>query len=312
MASSYTYPVARPEGTLTTAQIHALLARPQVIAKRIQTLVQQKFLADYLLTGRFTAAGGGIFYETGEEIFPADAPRAISPGGEYPLTVLTRGELAAAKTVKWGLDTEIYDEAIARMGQNPVDRALAKLANGVVRHVDQVAWGVIASKVTSTYASAAWSSVANIVTALLTAQAQRAAVDPGINLDTVVLTGTRYATVMGSFVNAGVLPREQGNVIVSGNLPANLLGFNWVTSPNITGSDVWLVDRDLLGGMADEDLGSPGYVAARADGAVGIEVKVPRLTGDDDRDGYRPRARRVTVPVVLEPLAGVKITGTGL
>lgn len=307
--ASYTYPVARPEGSLTTEQIHLLLSRPTLIAKRLQTLLDQKFIADFLLTGRFRATGGGIFYETGEEIFAADDPEAIAPGSEYPLTVLSRGELEAAKTVKWGLDTEIYDEAISRLGQNPVDRGLTKLANSIVRNVDSVAWAIIASKVTSTFASGAWSNAANIVAALLAAKAERAEQDPTIDLDTVVLSGSDYAKVMGVFVNAGVLPRENGNPIVNGNLPQQIMGFTWVTSPHVSGADPWLIDRDLLGGMADEDLQSPGYTAA---GPVGVEAKVSRLSGGDDRDGYRLRGRRVTVPVVLEPLAGVKVTGTGL
>ena len=49
--------------------------------------------------------------------------------------------------------------------------------------------------------------------------------------------------------------------------------------------------------MADEDLGGPGYVKA---GGIGTEVKTIR---DDENDQYRVRARRVTVPVVVEPAA---------
>jgi hypothetical protein len=152
---SYTYPLARPSGTLTAAQLHLLLSKPNLIAKRVAQLVDQKFLADFLLQARFEARGGGIFYETGEEIFAADSPQAVEPGGEYPLTVLTAGDIAAAKTVKWGNDTLITDEKIAREGQSIVDRALRRLANNVIRYVDGVAWGVIASKVTDTSASAA-------------------------------------------------------------------------------------------------------------------------------------------------------------
>lgn len=308
--ASYTYPVARAEGQLTAQQIHLLLSRPTLVAKRIAELVDQKFIADFLLSGRFSATGGGVFYETGEEIFAADSPEAIAPGGEYPVTPLTRGEIAAAKTVKWGLDTEIYDEAIARLGQNTLDRALTKLANSVIRNVDSVAWAVIASKVTDTHAAAgAWTSVAAVVESLLAAKANREDLALGLDPDIVALSGPQYAKVMGLFVSAGVLPREQGNPIVNGTLPQSIMGFTWVTSPHITGSDPWLVDNEQLGGMADEDLQSPGYVRA---GVFGIEAKTPRLTGDDDRDGYRPRARRVTVPVVLEPKAGLRITGTGL
>lgn len=303
---SYTYPVKHPEGTLTTEQIHALLSNPRVIAKRVATLVDQKFIADYLLTGRFDATGGGIFYETGEEIFAADDPEAVAPGAEYPKTVLTQGDIAAAKTVKWGIETDITDEKISREGMIFVNRGLTRLGNTVIKHVDSVAWGVIASKVNSTAAaSGTWDSVANVVQTLLNAASEREDLGLGLNLDTVVLSGTSYAKIMGLFAAANVLPRENGNPLISGSFPANLLGYTWVTSPHVTGSDPWLIDRAQLGGMADEKLNSPGYSMA---GNTGVEAFTNRAKADK----YELRARRVTVPVVTEPLAGLRITGTGL
>jgi hypothetical protein len=74
---SYTYPLARPSGTLTAAQVHQLLSNPRVIAKRVQTLTDQRFIADYLLGQRFEAKGGGIFYETGETLFAPDSSEAV-------------------------------------------------------------------------------------------------------------------------------------------------------------------------------------------------------------------------------------------
>ena len=72
----------------------------------------------------------------------------------------------------------------------------------------------------------------------------------------------------------------------------------------IATDDAILVDRDQLGGMADEKITSPGYV-----GYDGLEVKSIRK---DERDMYTVQARRITVPVVLEPNAGIRITGTGV
>ena len=46
------------------------------------------------------AIGGAILYETGEELFPADSAEAITPGGAYPKTVLTAGELAADRDLR--------------------------------------------------------------------------------------------------------------------------------------------------------------------------------------------------------------------
>ncbi|CED90266.1 hypothetical protein [Actinomyces succiniciruminis] len=302
---SYTYPVAAPNRTLTTEEIHILLTNTRVLARRLADLTQMRFVADYLLSGRFDATGGGIFYETGEEIFAADAPEAVAPGSEYPKTVLTAGELASARTVKWGIETDITDEKIAQQGQVVVDRALARLANTVIRHVDATAWGVIASKVTSTEASAAWTTPGAALEAIVRVQEERAALGTGLDLSTVVLAPAQYAKVLAMLVDADALPRNDSNPVLDGTLPLRAFGLEWVTSPHVTGTDPWLIDRAQLGGMADQTLGSPGYVSASG---VGIET----LSNRHKDDKYEVRARRVTVPVVTEPMAGVRITGTGL
>src|SRR5213078_353821 len=93
------------------------------------------------------------------------------------------------------------------------------------------------------------------------------------------------------------------NPVFTGDFPS-YAGLLWLaTNHGITNVGL-VVDSEQLGGMADEDLQSPGY--SRIDG-IAVEVKTNRLTGSDDPDGYRIRARRVTVPVVLEPTAGRKI-----
>ena len=303
---SYTYPVKHPTGTLTTAQLHLLLQNNKVIAKRVADLSKMKFIADYLLQGRFDATGGGIFYETGEPVFAADNPEAISPLGEYPLVVLDDGTVVGAKTDKWGLDTMISDEKIARQGRFYVDRGILRVTNTVIRFIDQVAMAVIASRVSSTFTSGTWDSAGAAVEALLTIQAERANLGIGLELDTIVLRPAQYAKVIGMLIDDKALPRESGETAIKGNLPVDALGLTWATTPNFQGSNPLLLDRDNLGGMADEKLGGPNYASA---GDFGVEVKSIR---DEDTEGYKVRARRVTVPVVTEPLAGVQLTGTGL
>lgn len=302
----YTYPVKHPTGTLTTAQLHLLLQNNKVIAKRVADLSKMKFIADYLLQGRFDATGGGIFYETGEPVFAADNPEAISPLGEYPLVVLDDGTVVGAKTDKWGLDTMISDEKIARQGRFYVDRGILRVTNTVIRFIDQVAMAVIASRVSSTFTSGTWDSAGAAVEALLTIQAERANLGIGLELDTIVLRPAQYAKVIGMLIDDKALPRESGETAIKGNLPVDALGLTWATTPNFQGANPLLLDRDNLGGMADEKLGGPNYASA---GDFGVEVKSIR---DEDTEGYKVRARRVTVPVVTEPLAGVQLTGTGL
>lgn len=304
-----TYPYAAPSGTLTAEEVHRILASPTLVSRRIRTLAEQRFIADYLLAGRFVATGGAVLYEDGEPIFAKDNPESIAPGSEYPLTTMGTGVFAAAATKKWGEDGEVYDETISRLGIQPVDKTLNGIVNKIVRWVDSVAMGVIASRVTQAYDSTAlpWTSGANIVQSVLLAKATGDNQgDGGYSMDVVALTPLQFAKVQGYLIASNLLPREDGNPVVTGGA-ISALGLTWVQSPWVTVPT--LVDREQLGGMADEDIKSPGY--SRIQG-IGIETKVIRLGGSDDRDGYRPRARRVTVPVVTDSMAGIKITNTGV
>ncbi|OYO16630.1 hypothetical protein CGZ93_17880 [Enemella dayhoffiae] len=304
----YTYPTIPVSGDqLTAEQIHRLMQSPALVARRLADILSQKFIADYLLAGRYVATGGGVMYPTGEPIFAADDPEAIAAGGEYPMTVMTGGELAAAKVTKWGQDSEITDEAIARFLMDPVNRVLAGLGNTLIRHVDSVALSVIGSKVTDTYDSTAtpWATGEGIVEGVLLAKATQEDKyeDMAYDLGTVVLKPIQFAKVAAYLIKSRMLPQENNNAVVSGVIP-DVLGMTWTTSKHVPFTDPLLVDRDRLGGMADEDIKSPGYSAQGS-----LEVKVMRV---DDRDAYRPRARRVTVPVVMDAGAGVRIINTGL
>lgn len=305
---SFTYPIRHHEGPVTPEQLKLLLGNKTLVARRIAELTREKFIADYLLTGRYDAQGGGVFYDTETgELYTGEDPEAIEPAGEYPLVHLDEGVPSAARTVKWGQGTRFTDEKITREGRQYVDRGLARVGNTIVRHVDGVAWGVISSKVTSTRAaSATWDKAGVMMRDILSVQNERAELATGIELDTVALSGDQFANLIGLLVDDKALPREQANIVLTGNVPVNALGLTWVTSPHIVGDDPWLFDRDQLGGMADEKLISEEFASA---GPQGVEAATERVKGVD---AYEVRARRVTVPVVVEPNAGVRLTGTGL
>ena len=305
MSFTYPAPPATVGSDLTTTEVHHLMKSPTLLVKRLAEITKHKFIADYLLSGRYTAEGGAILYETGEEIFPADAPEEIAPGGEYPRTTMTSGELAAAKTAKWGQDSPVTDEAISRLKISPVDKALRKTANGMIRTVDGIALAVIAAKVTETYASGAWTDAMQIIESVLMAKAtaEEKYVEESFDYDTVVLKPTQFAKVAAALIKSDLVPRESGNVALTGVIP-DYMGLTWTTSTHVPFSDPMLVDPEQLGGIATEKIQSPGY-----SNLDGLEVKSLR---DDDTDSYRVRGRRVLVPVVLEPRAGIRITGTGV
>ncbi len=309
----YTYPAPPASTDGENIDVHHLLNTPSILSRRLRTLLDKAYIADALLTGRYEAVGGVILYETGEDSETTTDPEAVQPGGSYPLTGMSVGEIAAAKTTKWGQDAIVTDEAISRLKLDPVDRAFTKLVNTSVRFVDSAALTVIGSKVTETWdvtgsSSAnggAWTSGDAIVSGVLQAQQQVIGLEEGYDPDTIVLTGAQWAKVMSLFVKGGLLPREGANPVVNGTWP-NVLGVTWLTSPHVPATDPILLDTTQLGGMADENIGGPGYSRV---GGVGVETKSIR---DDDHDRYKLRARRVTVPVVREPKAAIKLTNTGI
>lgn len=301
----YTYPPSAPTVSGDYTTIHALLLRPDLIARRLRTIAEQRFIADALLTGRFNVVGGAIQYEQAENLYTDRTPEVVRPGAEYPLAGLTLGPTQVAEVQKWGQDVPVTDESIKRLNRNPVDRAFIKLVNQMVKTVDGVAIAAIGSAVTQTAAAAAsWATATAKQIFLDVAKAKAAMLDlnDGFDPDTVVVSTTAWTYAMATFADAGYLPRESGDApIFTGSFPV-IDGMRWLATPNTPIANAALVlDSSQLGGMADENLGGPGYAGSQQ----GIETKSIR---DDNNDGYRLRARRVTVPIVLEPSAAYKIT----
>lgn len=307
MGSSLTYPVPAIKDTedLSTEQIHQLLRSQPAIARRVRTLAAQRFISDALLKGRFKSIGGAVLYENGDPLFAPDDPEAIQPGGEYPRSQVTAGDLAAARVDKWGRDVPIHDESIKRRGMDVVDKAFLQVVNRMVKFVDSASLGVIASKVTATSAATGtWTTAKAVVESVELAKAAAEESGEGHTLDTIVLTPTGYAKVMALFLDAGLLPREAANPLITGTWP-QVLDLTWLRSPHTPTAAPMLVDTDELGGMADEDLGGPGYTKS----LPGVETKSIR---EEKIDSYLLRTRRVTVPVVTDPTAGVVVTGANL
>ena len=304
----YTYPYVKGAGQdLTEADVHRFLKTPTLVARRINELARGKFIADFLLRGRYDATGGGVSFIVDDGIESKDDPEVVAPGGEYPLTTAGEGTPETVPSEKEGQDSKITDEAISRLLMDPVDRALTKMVNRTIRRVDSKAMAIIASKVTATRAaSAPWTTGEIIVTDILSASAEIESLDLGFDPNVVALSQAQYAKVVGFFMKADMLANGLSDSIARGVIPG-VLGKDWVTSNNVVGNDPLLVDAGVLGGIGVEKIASTGY--SRPGDGRGLEVKVIR---DDDRDAYRPRVRRVGLAAVVEPRAGIRITGTGL
>lgn len=301
----FSYPPAAPTLAGDTLTISRFLNAPTLVARRLRTLTEQRFIADVLLTGRFTTTSGSVLYETGETIYTGDAPQPVAPGAEYPLTTVANGVASLAATVNWGQDVPITDVAIARQNFGVVDRAMTKMVNQMVKTIDQLAMSAITTAVTqSTAAIASWSGdSAAILRDIARAAARIRALNLGFEADTVVVDDVTFANIISDQKFSLLLPREARDTpVFTGAFPV-VAGLRILPTPNGVAGTALVLDSRALGGMADENLGGPGYVSA---GGVGVQVKTIR---DDDRDRWRLRCRRVTVPIILEPAAAWKITG---
>ena len=300
------YPPAPPtvSGDLTT--INRFLSSPAAVTQRLRELTMQRFIADFLLAERTPAPSGTIQVESFEPLYLATDPRPVNPGSEYPRGSETRPTTTLASVTKWGQELPLTDEAISRYRTNSVDRVLRKLANNTVRTVDTTTLAVVAAAVTQTQAAvASWATTATARPFLdiMLAKAVIDTRDEGFVADTVVLTPILFARLADLVTN--ILPREGGDgVVATGNIP-EFAGLTFVTSTRLPVSSQPLVcDRQLLGGMAFEDVASPEWDGSSA---TGPEVRVRRdPTGNDQ---WLLGSRRVVVPYVVEPGAGVFITG---
>ncbi|WP_425310627.1 hypothetical protein AADG42_18215 [Ammonicoccus fulvus] len=299
-----TYPPARPGSELTPGQVHYLLKNPNLVTRRLADLLERKFLVDFLLAGRLQADGGAVVFERGYPTVDG-APEVIAAGGEYPLA-LVKADASYVETKKWGLASIVTDEAISRMQIDPVDRALTAIAAEILRTTDAVGLGIITSLVTGSLdvtSIGAWTAADAIVRGVLTAKAEAEEADEGVNFDAIVLRPRAYAAVMAYLVAGDIFPREAaGNPLTNGSVP-KFLGLDWVSSP-YAAADPLLVDRDRLGAVAFEKLGG-GYTT----GTAGVEAKTYRNEGTD---AWTLQGRRVSAAVVLDPGAGLVLTGTGL
>lgn len=304
------YPPAGPSLSGDLLTIHRLLQNPTYLQRRLRTIAEMRFVADQILTQRLRTSGGAIAYETGEPITNARAVEAVAPGAEYPRDSPADGTAALAKVSKWGQAVPLTDEKLKRsvyMG-NELNRTLRKTANTVIQKVDKLTTAAVGSAVSNTIAAtAAW----NNASAALFRDAELAAakvVDQNMGYvpNTILLSTTKYALMVTDPTIAALRKRESSDNPIYGGEIESLGKYQIIATAasNLPSDDVWVFDRDELGGMADETEVDPGYATMDNN----LQFQTERIA---KRDAWDIWARRITVPVVLEPAAGIKLTGTG-
>lgn len=303
-----TFPPAAPTFSDPVLSASRFLANPAFVARRIQTLGDQRYVGQLLLSGRQDTTGGAVGYETVEGIFADKAPETVAPGSEYTMTTIADGPGGLARVVKSGQDTLVTDEAIKRRNMDPVEKGIRKLVNSQGKAIDGSIISLIASAVTATSAaSAVWTgSSAKVLQDILKAKAVITAQNLGYMPNVLLVDDASWAYLASDAVVSAAMAREdRTNPVYTGRFEViaglEVVVANTANLPGAVGTKAWVLDTNQLGFIATEDLGG-GYQQA---GDL-VQSKVMRV---DENDAWRLRARANFAPVVTDPLAGVAITG---
>ncbi len=304
------YPPTAPTLAGDVLTIHRFLKSPTDVYRRMRDIADQRFVAPTLLTGSIEATGGAVAYEQSESIYTDRDPSPVAPGGEYELALAQGGVAALANVAKYGQDVRITDEAIGRQKLAVVEKSMKKAVNRTVAFVDTLSLSAIAAAVTQTQpAIAAWSSAtADPFQDLMLADAVIQDLTEGFECDTLVLTVTLYARLVANQKVIAGLRREApvGNTVTENGQVLEIAGKTLRPVPASrmpAGVAAMLVDSSQLGALAYENIPSPEYQGAASDIQTWTR-RDPAAT-----DSYLLRTRRSVVPIILEPRAGIKLTG---
>ena len=285
----------------------AFIKSPTLMARRLSEILNaQEFIGLSLLTGRYSMEGGVIAVPKNEVIRADRSAETVAPGAEYKLTPLSKEQYDLYMASKRGLATEVTDEEVGRSKMRPIEDAAQFLKNELLFDANSLALAAITSKVTATIAaSAVWNTGTPgkvIIKDVLRAQAQAKMLKQGFNIDTVVLPADDYAVVMPEIFDF----LQRG----SGTMP-DLLNVAWLSTSDANFTNPLLLDRQRLGGIGREDIPSPEYRQVPDMNGINIGIELATLR-EPRADKTRLQARFPHVPVIVNPSAGLFITGTGL
>lgn len=304
-----TYPAGAPTLSGALLTIDTLLKSPTQIRRRLQTLSDLRFVADQLLTQRFRSSGGAVLAEQNPTVVNTRAVRAVAPGAEYPYANPSDGNPALLAVQNWGQAERLTDARIKRHinGGDELDRVLRVLVNSIISKVDAVAIAAIASNVTATQpAIAGWEGDnARMLRDIELAKAQMTGLNRGFAPDTILMSDEKGAYFLSDEKVQAARRRETTDNPVYTGMIDRISGLTpvFTSASNLPSDDIWIIDSTQLGGMADEMEVDPGYTVAE----MGVQVQSRRMPFNDAWDVW---ARRITVPVVVETGAGIRITDT--
>lgn len=287
--------------------VNAMVKDPLLIRARMLRMFDQQFIMEALLRKAPRAEAGVLLYNESTPLFTDDDASVIAEAAEIPLVQGQDGIPKAAFTIKTGLGVEITIEMKNRNRVDLVDVRMQQVRNTILRHWETRLFqafttAVPAANTITLSAGSEWDGTtpairSNIIDATqLIREAKAENMDSGyfgFDPDTIVLSTRTATTIMKDDDFRKVYegsPLASQNPFYTGQLQKQALGLNWLTSRFMTDDEVYLVQRNVVGGYTDERPlnTSPTYP-------------------DQDREVWRSNTVRQTGIFIDQPYALAKI-----
>jgi hypothetical protein len=298
----YTFPPAAPTVSGDNITASRFLNSTPLVARRLRTLAEQRFVSLSVLTGRTTTSSGSLQLETNEGIYTDRAVEVVAPGSEYPLTTITSGPIQQVSTQKWGQDTLFTDEAIARYAMANVDKGLHKLVNTAAKNIDGLSLSLIASSVTQTQGTAGtnnWTAAsgATILRDLMNAKATLAALNQGYDAGRAARQRRHLGRCrLGRDADERHAARVDRQPGLLGRAVHVLAGVRIVPTPNLPAAGGWLLDSSSSAASSARASAvatrAPATCSRRSRCARTRQGPVPRPRACDLRALHRGAERR--------------------
>lgn len=253
--------------------VNSFIKDPLLIRARMIKLFQQQFIMEAILRNAGSADAGVIQYEESTPLFTDDDAAVVAEGGEIPLTIGQDGVPKAAFTIKTALGIEITREMRDRQRVDKLNQRMVQVRNTITRHWERRLFNAFAAAVPvantldlgpsaatrSWYTGSAPTIRDDILNAqLLVTEAEVPNQDDsflGFEPDTILISTRTLNALLKDDEFAKIYansPLVNKSPVYTGTLEKELYGMTWLISRFMTDDDAYLLERNTVGGYADE------------------------------------------------------------
>lgn len=297
MPYSVTYPPAPPTISGDNITVSAFLRSVPHVARVLDDLTRQRFIAERIFDRGPQATGGAVTYDqvTTSDLFTDRDVEAIRPGAEFPMLTSSAPTPKVGAVEKYGGEVRITREQRNRNRWDVVNREFTKLRNTVVRKVDAIAIAALDAAPLNTHVGVDFTTAttAQKIAALVAAIGLINNPDNGYIATAAFLNPTQADEMMADVELIKLLqPEGPSQPLRTGNV-GRMLDIDFFKSNRVAAGTMYVVAGGQVGAISQEE----------GDGVL-TDAYEDKHTQASHIQGWRP-----IVPFVTDPKAVTKVTG---